>query len=90
MHTIKPIDKESVLSNSLNSKLIVTLEEHNIIGGLGSAVLEALAFEKNTPRKLIFGINDNYVKSGSYNFLKRQYKLDENHIIEKIVQELNE
>ncbi len=90
LHTIKPIDKESVLSNSLNSKLIVTLEEHNIIGGLGSAVLEALAFEKNTPRKLIFGINDNYVKSGSYNFLKRQYKLDENHIIEKIVQELNE
>ncbi len=90
LHTIKPIDKEIVLSNSLNSKLIVTLEEHNIIGGLGSAVLEALAFEKNTPRKLIFGINDNYVKSGSYNFLKKQYKLDENHIIEKIEQELNE
>ncbi len=90
LHTIKPIDKEIVLSNSLKSKLIVTLEEHNIIGGLGSAVLEALAFEKNTPRKLIFGINDNYVKSGSYNFLKKQYKLDENHIIEKIEQELNE
>ena len=90
LHTIKPIDKEIVLSNSLNSKLIVTLEEHNIIGGLGSAVLEALAFEKNTPRKLIFGINDNYVKSGSYNFLKKQYKLDENHILEKIEQELNE
>ena len=35
-------------------------------------------------------INDNYVKSGSYNFLRKQYKLDENHIIEKIEQELNE
>lgn len=90
LHTIKPIDKESVLSNSLNSKLIVTIEEHNIIGGLGSAVLEALALENNTSKKLIFGINDNYVKSGSYNFLRKQYKLDENHIIEKIEQELNE
>ena len=90
LHTIKPIDKESVLLNSLNSKLIVTIEEHNVIGGLGSAVLEALATEKNTPRKLLFGINDNYVKSGSYNYLKKQYKLDENHIIQKIEKELNE
>ena len=42
MHTIKPIDKE-VIKNSSNTKLIVTLEEHNIIGGLGSAVSEVLS-----------------------------------------------
>ena len=47
MHTIKPIDKEKIRELSQNNKLIITVEEHNIIGGLGSAVGEVMAEENN-------------------------------------------
>ncbi len=87
MHTIKPIDRESILG-ARKSKLIVTIEEHNIIGGLGSAVAEIKSTEKNYPKQLFFGINDKYSKGGSYNFLKIKYRLSANIIVNDILSEI--
>ena len=87
MHTVKPIDKEEIF-NARNSKLIVTVEEHNIIGGLGSAVAEVNSTIKNSPKQIFIGVNNNYSKAGSYTFLKEKYGLSKNNIIEKILNNL--
>ena len=87
MHTIKPIDKEEVI-NAKNSKLIVTVEEHNIIGGLGSAVSEINSSIKNSPKQIFIGINDTYSKAGSYDFLKNKYGLSKNNIVNEILSSL--
>ena len=66
MHTIKPLDTDAV-KKSLNKKLLVSIEEHNIIGGLGTALSENLINQNTIPRLLIWGIEDTYVLTGSYN-----------------------
>lgn len=71
MHTIKPLDTESI-DNICNAKLIVTVEEHSRIGGLGSAISEYLAGKIHKPVQLIIGINDNYEHAGDYQFLLEQ------------------
>ena len=70
MHTIKPIDEKMIRDHINQKKLVVTVEEHNIIGGLGSAVSEVMSKLNNSPPLLFLGVNDNYSKSGSYKFLK--------------------
>lgn len=88
MHTIKPIDKEAILECMKNSKYIFTLEEHNLIGGLGSAVAEIIA--ENVDRKIYFksfGIPDVYADcAGSRDFLRKKYEIDEESILKYIVQ----
>ena len=84
MHTIKPIDTDAIKIASKN-KLIVTVEEHNIIGGLGSAIAENLS-EENTSSKLIrIGIKDNYTSGGSYEYLQKKHGLDPDNIVENIL-----
>ena len=90
MHTIKPIDREAILEAAKKSKLIVTVEEHNKIGGLGSAISEVLSSISNSPNQLILGINDSYTKSGAYNFLKDYYRLTPAKILEDIKNSLND
>ena len=90
MHTIKPIDEEIIIRFTKNMKLIVTIEEHNTIGGLGSAVSEVLSKVKNTPQQLTLGVKNEYSKSGSYNFLKNYNRLVPDKIIEDIKKKLNE
>ena len=68
MHTIKPLDTACV-DEQLDKKLIVTVEEASIIGGLGSAVAEHLAFKKNKPMQLMLGIKDSFPHAGSYQYL---------------------
>ena len=89
MHTIKPIDKNKLVKSAKNSKLIVSIEEHNIIGGLGSAIAECLVTIKNTPEQIFFGINDSYSEGGDYNFLKKKFNLTPEIISEKIKNKLN-
>ena len=89
MHTIKPFDKKT-LEKYLNVKLIVSVEEHNVIGGLGSAISESLSTFENSPRQVFLGINDQYTKGGSYNFLKKKNGIDENNIISTIKNNFNE
>ena len=85
MHTTKPIDKNIINSQAIKSKLIVTIEEHNILGGLGSAVSEVLTQMNDSPRQLILGIPDTYSKGGSYIFLKEKHRLIPSLIVEDIL-----
>ena len=85
MHTIKPIDFESIDLACKESDLIVSVEEHNIIGGLGSAIAEHKAKINNSPKMLILGIKDTYSKGGSYNFLKEKHRLIPSLIVEDIL-----
>jgi len=70
MHTIKPIDKDIIRQHAKNSKLFVTVEEHNKVGGLGSSVAEFSSTLTSKPKQLFIGINDQYDKGGDYTFLK--------------------
>ena len=65
-------------------KLIVTVEEHNIIGGLGSAVSEYVSSSDQNIKHLIIGIPDRYSRGGNYNYLKKFFGLDSTSISEKI------
>ena len=82
MHTIKPIDTQAI-EESLGSKIIVSVEEHNIIGGLGSAISEFKSTLLNSPKQLFIGVNDNYSKGGNYEFLLEKHGLTADKISEK-------
>lgn len=83
MHTIKPIDKEIIIKSAKETKKIITIEDHNIIGGLGSAVCEVLA--ENYPTKVIrMGVNDEFGKSGKAELLLKYFKLTAEDI-EKLI-----
>ena len=69
MHTLKPIDVSAVRKACETSRLIVTIEEHSVIGGLGSAVAECKAELTNAPPQLILGLPDEYGMSGEYKFI---------------------
>ena len=87
MHTIKPIDKEAIHSSCKKNKIIISLEEHNIIGGLGSAIAEVKSTITNAPPQLFFGINDYYEKGGEYDYLKKKYNLNVEFVTKKIIDE---
>jgi transketolase len=84
MHTIKPIDKIAI-EESCTSKLIVSVEEHNIIGGLGSAIAEYKSGFKVSPKQLFLGIKDTYSKGGDYKFLQNKHRLTAEKIAEDIL-----
>jgi len=90
MHTIKPIDSELIEKCISDSKGIITLEEGNISGGMGSAVLEACARIGRFPRKIkMLGIQDSYVSTvGSQEFLRKHVGLSK-EILEEIILEWN-
>ena len=88
MHTIKPIDKVAIEKAS-SSKLIVSVEEHNIIGGLGSAIAEHKSSLKMSPKQLILGIKDAYTKGGNYKFLQERHRLTSEKIVNDILQNIN-
>jgi transketolase len=83
VHTIKPLYEGIVLENRF-SKLIVTVEEHNIIGGLGSAIAEKAAELVNSPPLLRLGIKDTFCKVGDYDFLLSENRLQPDQIAEDI------
>lgn len=83
MHTIKPIDKELVIKCAKETKKIITIEDHSIIGGLGSAVCEVLSEE--APTKVIrMGVKDTFGKSGKAEQLLEYFGLTSKSIIEKV------
>lgn len=84
MHTIQPLDKDTIYQCGKN-KLIVTIEEHYISGGLGSAVADVLAEMPNRPRLLKLGVNNKYSIVGDYNFLKEQHGLLPEQVVKKII-----
>ena len=83
MHTIKPLDEEAVIAAAAKTGKIVTVEEHSIIGGLGSSVCDVVA-EKAPAKVMKIGINDVYGESGPAVELIKKYGLDANSIYEKV------
>lgn len=83
IHTIKPIDKQLIVKCAKETKKIITIEDHNIIGGLGSAVCEVLAEEY--PCKVIrMGIKDTFGKSGKAGELMKYFEITAEDIIKNI------
>ena len=83
VHTIKPIDIETIVAMAEKTSLVITAEEHNIIGGLGSAVAEVLSL--HCPRKIIpIGINDTFGESGPLDALYKTYGLTAHNICEVV------
>ena len=81
MHTIKPIDKEIIIKSAKETKKLISIEDHNIIGGLGSAISEVLTEEY--PTKLIrLGIKDVFGKSGKAEELIKYFGITADNIIE--------
>jgi len=75
MHTIKPLDAEAVRQAAATHTLIVSVEEHTVLGGLGSAVAEAKAMMRQAAPHLILGITDSYAKAGDYADILDHYGL---------------
>ena len=90
--TVKPIDKEVIKYCGENFDYIVTVEEHNIVGGFGSAVSEVLSELKNKKAVLVrIGLNDTYSSIvGSQKYLRDQYGMSANKISQKIWDVVNE
>jgi len=85
MHTIKPLDGHTVDQAVENSNAIITLEEHSIVGGLGSAVAEYLAPKKNKVPQMLLGLPDAYIKTGDYGYMLKDQSLTAEAISEKII-----
>lgn len=85
IHTIKPLDEELVVAAAKETGKVVTVEEHSVIGGLGSAVCDVLA-EKAPAQVMKIGINDTFGESGPAAELLKKYGLDTESIYEKISQ----
>ena len=86
MPTIKPLDIEAVLTAAETSLLLVTLEEHSITGGLGSAVAEVIADNGLKVFLIRIGVVPGpYLFNGSQTFLRRQYGLDASGIVERVL-----
>lgn len=83
MHTIKPIDREIIVKSAKETKKIITIEDHSIIGGLGSSVCEVLTEEY--PTKVIrMGIQDTFGTSGKADELMKYFHITSEDIIHKI------
>ena len=83
MHTIKPLDEAAVVAAAAKTGKIVTVEEHSVIGGLGSAVCDVLS-EKAPTQVMKIGVNDTFGESGPALELLKKYGLDTDSIYEKI------
>ena len=84
MHTLKPIDKLAI-DEARDCALIVSVEEHNVIGGLGSAIAEYKSGLEKFPRQLFLGVMDTYTKGGNYKFLQEKHRLTSDKIAEDIL-----
>ena len=84
--TVKPIDKDVILGCARNCKAIVTVEEHNLSGGFGSAVAEVLAEADGVKARLVrIALDDRYsCIVGSQKYLRKQYNIDARAIVEKV------
>ncbi len=83
MSSIKPMDEELLIESAKKTGLVITVEDHNIIGGLGSAVCEVLS-EKYPTRVVRMGVKDKFGASGTLSELYEAYGFDESSIIKTV------
>ena len=84
IHTIKPIDKELIVELAKTHDLICTCEEHNVLGGLGSAVSEVVS-QVHPVRMTFLGVEDTFGESGTPAALMEKYGITARHIVERIM-----
>lgn len=84
MHSIQPLDLNAI-DHCRGCKLVVTIEEHYISGGLGSAVADILMEKPNAPQLLKLGIMDKYSVVGDYGYLKEQHGLTPDYVARRII-----
>ncbi len=82
MHTIKPLDKDAIIKSAKKTGCIVTAEEHNVVGGMGDAVCDAVCSEYPVPVVKV-GVEDTFGKSGPAIELLHIFGLDSDNIVEK-------
>ena len=85
MHTIKPIDKDIIIKCAKETKKIITIEDHSIIGGLGTAVCEVLS-ENYAIKVERMGIKDTFGKSGKAEELMKSFEITSEDIIKKVLE----
>ncbi len=85
MHTVKPLDANALEQCYASAKLVVTVEEHSVIGGLGSAVAEHRSMFAKAPPLLILGLPDQYGITADYRYLLEYYNLCGAGIAQKIL-----
>ena len=83
IHTIKPIDSDLLVEAAKETGKVVTVEEHSVIGGLGSAVCDVVA-EKAPAKVMKIGVNDTFGESGPAVELIKKYGLDADSIYAKV------
>jgi transketolase len=83
VHTIKPLDIETVVAEAKKAGAVVTVEEHQVAGGFGSAVAEVLAANASVPMEFI-GVHDRFGQSGTTSELLKEYRLDAPAIAEAV------
>ena len=90
--TVKPLDADVIRDCAESFEMIVTCEEHNIVGGFGSAVAEVMAeMKKKNAFLLRIGLHDEYsVKVGNQKYLREQYGMNSKAIVNQIEDALNE
>lgn len=81
IHTIKPLDVQSVLSSVRKTKCVVTAEEHQMNGGLGDSIAQVLALNLPTPLEMV-AINDKFGESGTPDQLMKKYGLEATNIVD--------
>lgn len=85
IHTIKPLDAEIIRKEARGKKLAVSVDEHNILGGLGSAVAEVIAQSADTPPLHIIGTEDRFIKElGNHDYLRSVFQLDAKGLSKRI------
>ena len=82
-HTIKPLDEEVIVLSALKTKKVLTIEEHQVAGGLCGAIAELLS-EKVPTSVYKMGLKDTFSESGSYKDLLNKYELSREHIVKKV------
>lgn len=88
-HTIKPLDRQTLLTSVQKTRAVVTVEEHQIAGGMGSAVAELLAQSLPTPMTMV-GMHDHFGESGEPSQLLKKYGLTRDDIISAVHQTLTQ
>ena len=80
--------KQCPVSSAPNKKLIITVEEHNVIGGLGSSIADIVSSVPKSAPLIKIGVEDRYDKGGSYNYLKEKNNLTKSKISKIILNKL--
>ena len=88
MHTLKPLDTLILDKAIATSKMIVSIEEHSVVGGLGSAVAEYICQFRNTPPLVSIGLPDKFLVTAEYRYLLDKYGLVGEKIAKRILDSL--